>query len=189
MMGDDYGSVGSSNTALSRQESYQSRSNAVNGRGTPSAGGGSQTSTPRSRRGITAGNLGRPNPSLPKGLGMNISKVGDGSALPHHKAGRVKVGVRCRPAFDDELAFAAQRGETFSSIVGTREEGNGQDLGQVSLTMMSGKRREFLFDYVFAADAAQDQVYERLARPVVADVIRGFNGTIFAYGQTGTGKT
>lgn len=55
--------------------------------------------------------------------------------------------------------------------------------------MVSGKRREFLFDYVFSAHAPQDSVYERLARPVVADVMRGYNGTIFAYGQTGTGKT
>ena len=32
-------------------------------------------------------------------------------------------------------------------------------------------------------------MYERIGRPVVSDVLKGFNGTIFAYGQTGTGKT
>jgi hypothetical protein len=171
-------------SVLSRQEmSQQSRSGGANGRALGTISG----STPRSRRTVTPGNLGRPSPTLPKGTGSVISKNDDNA--PHHKAGRVKVGVRCRPAFDDELAFAAQRGESFESIVGTREEGNGQELGQVSLTMLSGKRREFLFDYVFSAEAPQDQVYERLARPVVSDVIRGFNGTIFAYGQTGTGKT
>lgn len=102
------------------------------------------------------------------------------------KAGRVKVGVRCRPAFQDEIDFA--KGD-FISIVDTRAEAiNDASLGQLSLTLISGKQREFLYDYVFSSDATQDQVYNRIAQPVVADVLKGFNGTIFAYGQTGTGK-
>ncbi len=102
------------------------------------------------------------------------------------KAGRVKVGVRCRPAFQDEIDFA--KGD-FISIVDTRTEAiNDPSLGQLSLTLISGKQREFLYDYVFSSDATQDQVYNRIAQPVVADVLKGFNGTIFAYGQTGTGK-
>ena len=32
-------------------------------------------------------------------------------------------------------------------------------------------------------------MYDGAARPVVDSVLEGFNGTIFAYGQTGTGKT
>eukprot|EP00605_Chrysophyceae_sp_TOSAG23-4_P003023 GSChrysophyteH1.ASY1.ANO1.3328.1 assembled CDS len=63
------------------------------------------------------------------------------------------------------------------------------ELGRVSLTMMSGKPRDFIFDYVFPPETLQNAVYERLAMPVVNDVLKGFNGTIFAYGQTGTGKT
>ena len=46
-----------------------------------------------------------------------------------------------------------------------------------------------MFDYVFGQDSSQDSVFNRIARPVVDDVLKGFNGTIFAYGQTGTGKT
>lgn len=107
-------------------------------------------------------------------------------ALSTQKAGRVKVGVRCRPAFQDEIDFA--RGD-FISIVDTRAEAiNDPNLGQLSLTLISGKQREFLYDYVFSSDATQDQVYNRIAQPVVADVLKGYNGTIFAYGQTGTGK-
>lgn len=32
-------------------------------------------------------------------------------------------------------------------------------------------------------------VYNEIARPIVEKVLQGFNGTILAYGQTGTGKT
>lgn len=35
----------------------------------------------------------------------------------------------------------------------------------------------------------QLDVYNETARPIVEKVLAGFNGTILAYGQTGTGKT
>ena len=42
---------------------------------------------------------------------------------------------------------------------------------------------------VFPQDTQQVQVYDTAARSTVDDVVAGFNGTIFAYGQTGAGKT
>lgn len=47
----------------------------------------------------------------------------------------------------------------------------------------------FSFDYVFGENSAQRQVYEVTARDTVLDMLDGYNGTIFAYGQTGAGKT
>lgn len=35
----------------------------------------------------------------------------------------------------------------------------------------------------------QRDLYDETFRDLVQSVIEGFNGTIFAYGQTGTGKT
>lgn len=35
----------------------------------------------------------------------------------------------------------------------------------------------------------QRDLYDETFRPLVESVLAGFNGTIFAYGQTGTGKT
>jgi kinesin family protein 11 len=42
---------------------------------------------------------------------------------------------------------------------------------------------------VFGPEADQELVYESVAKPFVNEVLSGFNCTIFAYGQTGTGKT
>jgi len=47
----------------------------------------------------------------------------------------------------------------------------------------------FTFDYVYDQYATQRKVYETTARPVVDSALQGYNATIFAYGQTGTGKT
>lgn len=47
----------------------------------------------------------------------------------------------------------------------------------------------FNFDKVFDQNSKQKDVYDYTARPVVDSVLEGFNGTIFAYGQTSSGKT
>lgn len=45
------------------------------------------------------------------------------------------------------------------------------------------------FDEVLTESASQKRVYEVVAKPVVESVLDGYNGTVLAYGQTGTGKT
>ena len=47
----------------------------------------------------------------------------------------------------------------------------------------------YTFDHCFNADATQEQIYEATVRPSVEAVLQGYNATVFAYGQTGTGKT
>eukprot|EP00429_Kryptoperidinium_foliaceum_P018086 CAMPEP_0176039054 /NCGR_PEP_ID=MMETSP0120_2-20121206/19358_1 /TAXON_ID=160619 /ORGANISM="Kryptoperidinium foliaceum, Strain CCMP 1326" /LENGTH=749 /DNA_ID=CAMNT_0017372449 /DNA_START=115 /DNA_END=2364 /DNA_ORIENTATION=- len=47
----------------------------------------------------------------------------------------------------------------------------------------------FQFDRVFRWDANQKEVYDYAAKPIINAVLRGFNGTVFAYGQTASGKT
>ncbi|KXZ55756.1 FLA8 protein [Gonium pectorale] len=49
--------------------------------------------------------------------------------------------------------------------------------------------RTFRFDKVFSSDAGQEKLYKQAIIPIVQEVMEGFNCTIFAYGQTGTGKT
>ncbi|XP_024083598.1 kinesin heavy chain, partial [Cimex lectularius] len=47
----------------------------------------------------------------------------------------------------------------------------------------------YLFDKVFKPNASQEKVYNEAAKSIVLDVLCGYNGTIFAYGQTSSGKT
>eukprot|EP00792_Barthelona_sp_PAP020_P007772 TRINITY_DN3162_c3_g1_i1.p1 TRINITY_DN3162_c3_g1~~TRINITY_DN3162_c3_g1_i1.p1 ORF type:complete len:793 (+),score=189.56 TRINITY_DN3162_c3_g1_i1:46-2424(+) len=49
--------------------------------------------------------------------------------------------------------------------------------------------RKFNFDRVFDETAKQDEVFERLGRPFLNKFIQGYNCTVFAYGQSGSGKT
>ena len=42
---------------------------------------------------------------------------------------------------------------------------------------------------VFDQETGQAKLYKMAIAPIVEEVLEGFNCTIFAYGQTGTGKT
>jgi centromeric protein E len=50
-------------------------------------------------------------------------------------------------------------------------------------------RTFFQFDQVFGEDIPTTTVYEKMAKPIINSVVHGLNGTIFAYGQTSSGKT
>uniref|UniRef100_A0A8C0T9G4 Kinesin-like protein KIF11 n=1 Tax=Canis lupus familiaris TaxID=9615 RepID=A0A8C0T9G4_CANLF len=50
-------------------------------------------------------------------------------------------------------------------------------------------RKTYTFDMVFGASTKQIDVYRSVVCPILDEVIMGYNCTIFAYGQTGTGKT
>lgn len=49
--------------------------------------------------------------------------------------------------------------------------------------------KSFSYDFVFSPESLQSLIYEQSAFSLVDNVLDGYNGTIFAYGQTGCGKT
>ncbi|ORY72338.1 kinesin-domain-containing protein [Neocallimastix californiae] len=49
--------------------------------------------------------------------------------------------------------------------------------------------KTYTFDRVFGPEASQFLVYNEIVSPILREVLKGYNCTIFAYGQTGTGKT
>jgi hypothetical protein len=51
-----------------------------------------------------------------------------------------------------------------------------------------GNQNSFAFDRLFGPESHQQEVFQDTAFPLIADVLDGYNATIFAYGQTGTGK-
>ncbi|XP_023387147.1 centromere-associated protein E isoform X3 [Pteropus vampyrus] len=49
--------------------------------------------------------------------------------------------------------------------------------------------KSFNFDRVFHSNETTKNVYEEIAVPIIDSAIQGYNGTVFAYGQTASGKT
>ncbi|XP_038170694.1 kinesin heavy chain isoform X1 [Arvicola amphibius] len=84
----------------------------------------------------------------------------------------IKVLCRFRPLNQAEIL----RGDKFIPIF------QGDDS-----VIIGGK--PYVFDRVFPPNTTQEQVYHACAMQIVKDVLAGYNGTIFAYGQTSSGKT
>lgn len=59
----------------------------------------------------------------------------------------------------------------------------------IEVKTSDGSPQKFTFDHVFGEDTDQKAVFESVALPVVQDIMDGYNATIFAYGQTSSGKT
>ncbi|WAR00300.1 KIF3A-like protein [Mya arenaria] len=91
--------------------------------------------------------------------------------MPENENDCVRVCVRCRPLNEKE------KGQGFVQVVHSKESARGEP------------PKTYSFDNVYAPDAKQVDIYNESARPIVDFVLEGYNGTIFAYGQTGTGKT
>ena len=90
-------------------------------------------------------------------------------------AGNVRVAVRVRPPSQREL-------------VG---EGNGVcvDVVPADGIVKVGNDKAFTFDVAFSMEATQAQVFDKLGVDLVGWVLGGYNASVFAYGQTSSGKT
>ncbi|KAM9408178.1 kinesin heavy chain [Pholidichthys leucotaenia] len=84
----------------------------------------------------------------------------------------IKVLCRFRPLNQSEII----RGDKFIPIF------QGEDT-----VILGGKA--YVFDQVFPTNSTQEQIYNTCAKQIVKDVLGGYNATIFAYGQTSSGKT
>lgn len=55
--------------------------------------------------------------------------------------------------------------------------------------MMDKMTKKYAFDRAFGPESKQADVYSAVVAPLINEVLAGYNCTVFAYGQTGTGKT
>ncbi|KAL3632554.1 hypothetical protein CASFOL_025538 [Castilleja foliolosa] len=83
---------------------------------------------------------------------------------------RIHVSVRARPLSADDAKASPWR------LFGN----------SISIPNQPSK---FEFDQIFGEDCKTQDVYMARTRDIVAAAVQGFNGTVFAYGQTSSGKT
>ena len=104
-----------------------------------------------------------------------------------------KVVIRVRPPLPREL----EADKPFQNVVAvTKDERQIAISENLSATEDGADPRagpytahRFTFDHVYDVHSNQKKVYETTAKSVVDSALQGYNATIFAYGQTGTGKT
>ncbi|XXG54474.1 hypothetical protein AAC387_Pa03g2342 [Persea americana] len=92
--------------------------------------------------------------------------------------GNIRVFCRCRPLSSDEI----QKGSSSVLDFDPSQE------TELQIICSDSTRKQFKFDHVFGPRDNQEAVF-RQTSPIVTSVLDGFNVCIFAYGQTGIGKT
>lgn len=108
----------------------------------------------------------------------NMSIVTNISNSNNTSIGNVNVMCRFRPISDKE-----------------REQSKGLCIESMDNHQVTVKNSNdlnifrFSFDRIFNPKANQEEVFQVAAKPIIDSVLEGFNGTIFAYGQTSSGKT
>ncbi|KAG5541912.1 hypothetical protein RHGRI_021665 [Rhododendron griersonianum] len=92
--------------------------------------------------------------------------------------GNIRVFCRCRPLSKEEI----------SSGYATVVDFNAAKDGDLGIVTGGSTKKLYKFDRVYTPKDDQVDVFED-ASPMVKSVLDGYNVCIFAYGQTGTGKT
>ncbi|XP_076639078.1 uncharacterized protein LOC143351460 [Colletes latitarsis] len=91
----------------------------------------------------------------------------------------IKVAIRVRPLIKREkdenqtIQWVVQENTIASTDPEMKKRGDGR----------------FCFDHIFDIDASNSDVFNTIVKPIVDAAVNGINGTVFAYGQTSSGKT
>ncbi len=130
--------------------------------------------------------------------GADLSGSGDNS---------IKVILRVRPFNADELAgekAAAAEAAASSEEKSSAAAAAAASTPPSSLVVASNQHvsfggdgrnaksatgQVFTYDTVLGQESTQADVFEAAGRPIADNCVAGYNATIFAYGQTGAGKT
>ncbi|XP_032416779.1 kinesin-like protein KIF11 [Xiphophorus hellerii] len=104
-----------------------------------------------------------------------------GTGGRREKGRNIQVVVRCRP-------FNTMEHRSSHGVIDCDQSRN-EVLVRTGGVNDKSSRKTYTFDMVFGPAAKQIDVYRSVVCPILDEVIMGYNCTVFAYGQTGTGKT
>ena len=103
------------------------------------------------------------------------------------KAENIRVCARFRPrnerekaqSRDKTLRYDVERGNTSVTFHGV-----GPNVTQTNRSGVREEKTNFNLDRIYKEDSTQDEVFEWISNNIVKHCFEGYNGTIFAYGQT-----
>ncbi|VDB83014.1 unnamed protein product [Peniophora sp. CBMAI 1063] len=127
-----------------------------------------------------------PTPSIPD---VPALPAGIRNTKPGESETNIQVVLRCRRRSEREVAdnspIIVSSAGAKSDCLTIETAAPSSTLGVVSLP----PTRTYPFDIVFGPEADQAMVFADVVQPMLDEVLQGYNCTLFAYGQTGTGKT
>lgn len=102
----------------------------------------------------------------------------------HYAPGsNIRVYVRCRSRNQREID------EKSSVVISTLGAKGKEVILSNPSNPLSHPKKTYNFDQVFGAESDQETIFDAVGKSYIQEMLEGYNCTVFAYGQTGTGKT
>lgn len=134
---------------------------------------------------------------------MNSHNYNYNTSKEKAKNETIKVTIRVRPLLHHEDAEFWSVDDTKNSIATINSNMKYDNSRGESYSMMSNKEKDikkvlmdsiyspqmFAFDKIYGQSSNSQLIYKEMCRNITKSVISGYNGTIFMYGQTTSGKT
>ena len=134
----------------------------------------------------------RAGPAKKKSASGKASKA---SAAAKDGGSAFRVAVRCRPLLKHERQQDSVLSLTPGAVTITSDaddaarDSSPRRERHAPLESSKQTLKSFAFDHVYDEFVTQEEVYTQFVAPFTAQFLAGYNVTLFAYGQTGTGKT
>ena len=90
----------------------------------------------------------------------------------------IQVAIRIRPLTSKE--YQESQGRKCTTV--------NKPNNSISISVNSSTKY-FNYDFIQDEDISQEELFETIGKPISTSCLCGYNGSIFAYGQTGAGKT
>ena len=101
------------------------------------------------------------------------------------KKSEISICVRLRPIIqEDYIQEGAKVQSKVDLCVQVKRDGQ-----SIKLTRDLHHEKTFKVDHAFDSSVSQQEIYDLSFKPIVRDVLKGYNGTGMVYGQSGSGKT
>ncbi|XP_064478247.1 kinesin-like protein KIF19 isoform X2 [Ornithodoros turicata] len=122
---------------------------------------------------------------------MSIRKTAGSEDGDESKTQRLLVALRIRPILPNEVAkgatCVAHKIDDKTVLLVDPQSTENAEKSRGSSKKVASHR--YSFEWVFDERSTQEELYEKVGKPLVENVLQGYNGTVFAYGATGAGKT
>ncbi|XP_075724967.1 kinesin-like protein KIF19 isoform X2 [Rhipicephalus microplus] len=109
------------------------------------------------------------------------------------KVQRLLVALRVRPILPSEvdkaLTCIAHKIDDKTVLLVDPHSSESSDKGRNGSSQRKVVSHRYTFDWTLDERCSQDEVYRQVGKPLVENLLQGFNGAVFAYGATGAGKT
>ncbi|XP_077526332.1 kinesin family member 19A [Haemaphysalis longicornis] len=124
---------------------------------------------------------------------MANRKVSSSDSSDEAKVQRLLVALRVRPILPSEvdrgLTCIAHKIDDKTVLLVDPQSSQSAEKNRNGSSQRKVISHRYTFEWTFDERSSQEEVYRNVGKPLVENVLQGFNGTVFAYGATGAGKT